>query len=60
MRADGLRYRAEVTITALLNGDPEPHGYSYVIRDVTQRSPRDEELRRLRMTVACTRTRSSA
>ena len=54
MRADGLRYRAEVTITALLNGAPDPHGYSYVIRDVTQRSRRDEELRRLRMTVACT------
>ena len=38
MRADGLRYRAEVTICALLNGNPEPHGYSYVIRDVTRRS----------------------
>ncbi len=54
MRADGLRYRAEVTICALLNGDPDPHGYSYVIRDVTQRSRRDEELRRLRTTVECT------
>ena len=54
MRADGLRYRAEVTISALMNGNPEPHGYSYVIRDVTQRCLRDEELRRLRMTVECT------
>jgi PAS domain S-box-containing protein len=54
MRADGLRYRAEVTICALLNGNPEPHGYSYVIRDVTRRSLRDEELRRLRMIVECT------
>jgi PAS domain S-box-containing protein len=54
MRADGHRYRAEVTICALLNGNPEPHGYSYVIRDVTRRSLRDEELRRLRMTVECT------
>ena len=54
MRADGLRYRAEVTITALLNGAPHPHGYSCVIRDVTQRTRREEELRRLRMTVECT------
>ena len=54
MRADGLRYRAEVTICALLNGNPEPHGYSYVIRDVTQHCRRDEELRRLRTTVECT------
>lgn len=54
MRADGLRYRAEVTICALLNGNPEPHGYSYVIRDVTQHCRRDEELRRLRMTVEST------
>jgi adenylate cyclase len=37
-----------------MNGNPKPHGYSYVIRDVTQRSLRDEELRRLRLTVECT------
>ena len=54
MRADGLRYRADVTITALRNGVPEPRGYSYVIRDVTQRRRLDEELDRLRVTVACT------
>jgi PAS domain S-box-containing protein len=54
MRADGLRYRADVTITALRNGVPEPRGYSYVIRDVTQRRRLDEELARLRVTVACT------
>ena len=54
MRADGLRYRAEVKICALMNGNPTPHGYSYVIRDVTQHSLREQELRRLRMTVECT------
>ena len=54
MRADGLRYCADVTITALRNGVPEPRGYSYVIRDVTQRRRLDEELDRLRVTVACT------
>ena len=54
MRADGSRYRAEVKITALMNGAPTPHGYSYVIRDVTQRSRRDDEIRRLRTTIECT------
>ena len=54
MRADGLRYCADVTISALRNGVPEPRGYSYVIRDMTQRRRLDEELERLRVTVACT------
>jgi PAS domain S-box-containing protein len=54
IRADGLRYRAEVTISALLNGAPTPHGYSYVIRDVTQGSRHEDEVRRLRTTVECT------
>lgn len=54
MRADGLHYHADVTITALRNGVPEPRGYSCVIRDMTQRRRLDEELDRLRVTVACT------
>jgi PAS domain S-box-containing protein len=54
MRADGLRYRAAVTIAALLNGAPTPHGYSYVIRDVTQGRRHEDEVRRLRTTVECT------
>ena len=53
VRADGLRYRARVTITALWNGIPEPRGYSYVIRDVTELLRVDEELQRLRSVVAC-------
>jgi PAS domain S-box-containing protein len=47
VRADGLRFRAQVTVTALFNGSPEPHGYSYVIRDVTEQQRLDEELQRL-------------
>lgn len=52
VRGDGLRYRAQVTVTALRNGVPEPRGYSYVIRDVTERQRVDEELRRLGSVVA--------
>jgi PAS domain S-box-containing protein len=47
-RRDGLRYRAEVVITALRNGDPAPHGFGCVIRDVTERTRVEQELRRLR------------
>jgi PAS domain S-box-containing protein len=55
VRADGLRYRAQVVVTALFNGDPEPHGYSYVIRDVTEQHRTDEELRRLEAVVRSSR-----
>jgi PAS domain S-box-containing protein len=55
MRADGMHYRADVTITALRNGVPEPRGYSYVIRDMTERRRLQEELNRLRVTSSCTR-----
>jgi PAS domain S-box-containing protein len=47
VRADGLRYRAQIIVTALFNGSPEPHGYSYVIRDVTEQRRVDERLERL-------------
>jgi PAS domain S-box-containing protein len=47
VRADGLRYRAHVVVTAVFNGSPEPHGYSYVIRDVTEQQRVEEELQRL-------------
>ncbi|MGH2979275.1 MAG: PAS domain S-box protein [Solirubrobacterales bacterium] len=47
VRRDGLRYRAHVTVTPLRNGVPEPRGFSYVIRDVTERLRIDEERRRL-------------
>jgi PAS domain S-box-containing protein len=47
VRADGLRYRAQVIVTALYNGSPEPHGYSYVIRDVTEQRRVHERLERL-------------
>jgi PAS domain S-box-containing protein len=47
VRADGLRYRAQVIVTALFNGSPEPHGYSYVIRDVTEQRRVEERLERL-------------
>ena len=52
VRADGLHYRAHVTVTALRNGVPEPRGYSYVIRDVTERLRMDEEMRRLSSVIA--------
>jgi PAS domain S-box-containing protein len=55
VRADGLRYRAQVIVTALFNGDPEPHGYSYVIRDVTEQQRVDEELKRLEAVVQSSR-----
>jgi PAS domain S-box-containing protein len=55
MRADGMHYRADMTITALRNGVPEPRGYSYVIRDVTERRRLEDELSRLRVTSSCTR-----
>jgi PAS domain S-box-containing protein len=51
VRRDDLRYQARVTITALRNGVPEPRGFSYVIRDVTDRLRADEELRRLRAVI---------
>ena len=51
-RADGLHYRAHVTVTALRNGVPEPRGYSYVIRDVTERLRVEEEMRRLSSVIA--------
>jgi PAS domain S-box-containing protein len=51
VRNDGLRYRAQVSITALRNGVPEPRGYSYVIRDVTERERVEDELRRLRAVI---------
>ena len=54
MRADGLHYRADVTITALRNGGPSPKGYSYVIRDLTDRRRTEHELQRLRATTSCT------
>ena len=54
MRADSLHYRADVTITALRNGVPAPKGYSYVIRDLTERRLIDQELERLRATTTCT------
>jgi PAS domain S-box-containing protein len=47
VRADGLRYRAQVIVTAVFNGSPDPHGYSYVIRDVTHQLRVEEELKRL-------------
>jgi PAS domain S-box-containing protein len=47
VRADGLRFRAQVVVAAVFNGAPEPHGYSYVIRDVTEQLRVEEELRRL-------------
>lgn len=53
VRADGLRFRAQVVVTALFNGSPEPHGYSYVIRDVTEQRRVDEELQRLGAIVEC-------
>ena len=55
MRADGLHYRADVTIAVLRNGGPLPEGYSYVIRDLTERRRVDQELQRLRVTTTCTR-----
>ncbi len=54
MRADGLHYRADVTITSLRNGSPTPEGYSYVIRDLTERRRLEQELQRLRVTTTCT------
>jgi PAS domain S-box-containing protein len=47
VRADGLQYRAQVIVSALFNGDPEPHGYSYVIRDVTEQHRTEEKLKGL-------------
>ena len=47
VRADGLRYRAQVIVTAVFNGSPDPHGYSYVIRDVTEQRRVEEQLQRL-------------
>ena len=51
VRADGLRFRAQVTVSALFNGSTEPRGYSYVIRDVTEQHRLDEELHRLEAVV---------
>ena len=44
-----------MVVRALFNGDPEPHGYSYVIRDVTEQHRIDEELRRLEAVVRSSR-----
>jgi PAS domain S-box-containing protein len=52
VRADGLHYRAQVTVTALRNGVPEPRGYSYVIRDITERLRVEDEIRRLTSVIA--------
>jgi PAS domain S-box-containing protein len=55
VRVDGLRFRAQVIVTALFNGSPEPRGYSYVIRDVTEQHRLDEELQRLEAVVESSR-----
>src|SRR6185369_11957323 len=46
LRKDGSRFRADVIITALFDGNGNPRGFSTVVRDITERRQAEEELRK--------------
>ncbi|SDK78309.1 PAS domain S-box protein [Natronorubrum texcoconense] len=48
VRADGSRFWARVTITAIRDDDAEIQGYAKITRDMTERRERERQLRRER------------
>jgi PAS domain S-box-containing protein len=51
VRDDGTRFWAQVTVTALRDDEGELEGFSKVVRDMTERREREQELARFREAV---------
>jgi PAS domain S-box-containing protein len=47
VRKDGLLFRSNLVLTALYDDEGHIHGFSHVVRDVTERKQIEEELHRL-------------